>query len=79
MKSLLKKFTEKYLIPIVQKKFFDHPGTKELFNNPEKLFYDQWGYAKTTKHYSNEENMHIFLHFQYSEKAKVALSVASAI
>ena len=49
MKSLLKKFTEKYLIPIVQKKFFDHPGTKELFNTPEKLFYDQWGYAKTTK------------------------------
>ncbi len=78
MKSFLKKFTDKYLIPVVQKKILDHPGTKELFNNPEKLFYDQWGYAKTTKNYSYEEKMNIFLHFQYSEKAKVALSVASS-
>ena len=39
MKSYLKKFTEKYLIPTFRKEFFDHPDTKELLNNPEKLFY----------------------------------------
>jgi hypothetical protein len=46
--------------------------------HPEQLFYEQWGYAKSTKNLTTEEKMQIFLHFQYSEKAKVALSVASS-
>ena len=50
----------------------------QLNKHPEKLFYEQWGYAKSTKNLTTEEKMKIFLHFQYSEKAKVALSVASS-
>ena len=46
--------------------------------HPEQLFYEEWGYAKSTKNLTREEKMKIFLHFQYSEKAKVALSVASS-
>ena len=46
----------------------------QQFNkHPEQLFYEEWGYAKSTKNLTTEEKMKIFLHFQYSEKAKVAL------
>lgn len=50
----------------------------QLTQSPEQLFYGKWGYAKTTKNLDLMEKMNIFLHFQYSEKAKVALSVASS-
>lgn len=46
--------------------------------NPNSDFYSSWGYSKSTKNLSLTDKMRVFLHFQYSEKAKVALSVASS-
>ena len=66
----IKSFLNKYLISF---SLID-----QLSKHPENKFYDIWGYSKTTKNLTSEEKMNIFLHFQYSEKAKVALSVASS-
>ena len=68
MKSFIKKLLNKYKSPTIQ----------QFNKDPERLFYEEWGYAKSTRNLTTEEKMKIFLHFQYSEKAKVALSVASS-
>ena len=46
------------------------PNNHSFSNHPEKLFYNQWGYANTTKDLTADQKMKIFLHFQYSEKSK---------
>ena len=57
----------------------EHKKILDYINkNPSRDFYSDWGYAKSTKNLSLTDKMRIFLHFQYSEKAKVALSVASS-
>ena len=69
------KFIKKIIHSFINK---SAPNNYSFSNHPEKLFYSQWGYANTTKDLTADQKMNIFLHFQYSEKAKVALSVASS-
>ena len=81
MKNFIKKIFDKYISPTLLRglerdKTFS--SVKQLIEHPEQLFYEEWGYSKSTKNLTVEEKMKIFLHFQYSEKAKVALSVASS-
>ena len=71
IKKIIKSFINKEAPDLV-------PDNDNFSNHPEKLFYNQWGYANTTKDLTDDQKMNIFLHFQYSEKAKVALSVASS-
>ena len=47
-------------------------------DNPIKLVSGRWGYANSSKNLSDVDKMSIFLNFQYNEKLKVALSVASS-
>ena len=46
--------------------------------DPAFSFYGRYGYANSTKPLTDVEKQAIFLNFQYKEKAKVALSVASS-
>jgi hypothetical protein len=74
----IKKFY-RLLINLFRTKGLEHKKILDYVNkNPSRDFYSDWGYAKSTKNLSLTDKMRIFLHFQYSEKAKVALSVASS-
>jgi len=46
--------------------------------DPAYSFYGRYGYAKSTKPLTDAEKQAVYLNFQYKEKAKVALSVASS-
>ena len=50
----------------------------EIVPNTEDLFYSNYGYTKKMDHLDFETRQKIYIHFQYQEKSKVALSVVSS-
>ena len=61
------------------KKYIEEIKSDDDFNSlTENKFYSNYGYALSTKELTDTDKQKIFLHFQYKEKAKIALSVASS-
>ena len=61
------------------KKYIEEIKSDDDFNSlTEDKFYSNYGYTLSTKELTDTEKQRIFLHFQYKEKAKIALSVASS-
>lgn len=81
IKKQLISIVRKLLSPIIREAVRQNENfTIQQLNkeNPVKLVSGRWGYASSSKNLSDEDKMSIFLNFQYNEKLKVALSVASS-
>ena len=46
------------------------PNNHSFSNHPEKLFYNQWGYANTTKDLTADQKMKFFFIFNIAKKQK---------
>jgi len=84
---LIKKFLKKIFSKLIQEELKNfHQNSLQQISKPnfdsssitEDSFYSNYGYAKSTKTLNQEQLQKIFLHFQYQEKAKVAMSVVSS-
>ena len=85
----LRKYIKKILIELINKKeikdylkksLLDHNNNLKNDNSSEteNSFFSNYGYTNSTKNLKDDELQKVFLHFQYKEKAKVALSVVSS-